>query len=82
MPEQNGSRTTNEWLMHIDEQMRNGFERVYDKLDGKTDKDDHEKLGSRLERVETRTRHLEIKHAGISAAIAGIVVWLKAQFFG
>ena len=73
-PDNNGNRTTNEWLRHIDEQQRREFSRIHDKLDGKSDKEDCEK-------VESRTRNIELKQAGISAAIATAAVWVKSQFF-
>jgi len=78
MPNNNGYRTTTDWLIHIDGKLT----AIDSKLDTKTDKHDHERLEDRVMTVENRVQHQEIKTAGIAGSVSVVAVWLKNHLFG
>ena len=78
----NGESTVMDWLIHIDEQQRNEFARLHDKLDGKVDKADLERVEERVDGHGKRLRHQEVKMAGIAGLASGAVVWFKSYFVG
>ena len=78
MPENNGYRTTSDWLIHIDRKLT----AIDSKLDTKTDKHDHQRLEDRVEAVETKTNNLAVKQAGIAGSMSVVALWLKSHLFG
>ena len=62
MPDENGNRTIHEWMRHIDGKL----DRIHDKLDDKTDKEEHAKL-------EKRVDNLALKVAGIAGGISVLI---------
>ena len=68
-PDTNG-RTTTEWLIHLDTKLT----AIDDKLDGKAD-------ASRVDKLEERTRHIELKQAGIAGVTTSLGLWIKSHFF-
>ena len=93
MPDSDGHRTTNEWLQTIYQEngaehreIRAALDLVSAKLDSKVDKETctsqngtgHSRIGA----LEKRTRGLEAKQAGISAAMVTLGIWIKSVFIG
>ena len=70
MPETNGSRTTTEWLIHLDTKLT----AIDDKLDGKAD-------ANRVDKLEERTRHIELKQVGVAGITTTLGLWIKSHFF-
>ena len=70
MPDANGGTTT-EWLIHRDTNLT----AIDDKLDAKANAD-------RVDRLEERTRHLEVKQVGVAGITTSLGFWIKSQFLG
>lgn len=70
MPDENG-RTIHSWLQHIDRKL----DTINDRLDSKAD-------SKRVEKLEERTRHTELKQAGIAGAMTAVGLWIKHTIIG
>ena len=70
MPEEN-ERTTHSWLQHIDS-----------KIDALHERMTTPAPAAQVEALEKRTRHLEVKQAGVAATMTAIGLWLKSIFSG
>lgn len=81
-PEQNGQRTTHDWLQIIHQENETAHRALAEKLDTKADKDDLQRVGERVTRVEDKTNNLTVKVGSIAALMTGVGVWAKSQFLG
>jgi hypothetical protein len=72
----------NDWLMHLDKKIdslgqaiKEDFRTLHEKLGQKADR-------AELEKIQAKAQYLEVKQAGISAAVASLIIGAKALLFG
>jgi len=68
---ENGNRTINDWLMHLDNKLTN----IADKLDSKADRET-------VAELESRTNRLAVKQAGISGTMIVVMGYFKYLITG
>ena len=69
-PDDNGRlRNIEEWIRTLNEKA----DRILSRLDTKADT-------TRVEKLEARTQHLEVKQAGIAGAMTAVGLWIKSTF--
>jgi len=66
MPDGNGNRTTNEWLMHLDDKLSTA-------IDQKADKETVQEIANDVKALNTKVSRAL---GGVSVAWAGLTAWL------
>ena len=71
-----------DWIRHLNSRFDEHQRWLLEQLNYKADKEDVDKLESKIEKVENRTNKLAVKQAGIAGSVAIVLGYFKFLITG